>query len=40
VETALKKWGLGVIGDCELGNKPKLSGKEMGAVVDKDLRNI
>ena len=40
VETALKKWGLGVIGDCEVGNTPWLSGKETGVVVYKPLRNM
>jgi hypothetical protein len=40
VETELKKWGLGVIGDCEVGNRPWPSGKETGAVVDKPLRNM
>jgi hypothetical protein len=40
VETALKKCNLGDIGGCEVGNKPWLSGKEMRAVVDKDLRNM
>jgi hypothetical protein len=40
VETELKKWGLGVIGDCEVGNRPWPSGKETGAVVHKRLRNM
>jgi hypothetical protein len=39
-ETALKKWGLGVIGDCEVGNTPWLSEKETGVVVYKRLRNM
>ena len=39
-ETALKKWGLGVIGDCEVGNTPWLSEKETGVVVCKRLRNM
>lgn len=39
-ETELKKWGLGVIGDCEVGSKPWPSGKERGAVVHKLLRNM
>jgi hypothetical protein len=39
-ETELKKWGLGVIGDCEVGNRPWPSGKETGAVVDNPLRNM
>jgi hypothetical protein len=40
VETALKKWGLCVIGDCKVGNRPWLSGKETGVVVYKPLRNM
>jgi hypothetical protein len=40
VETELKKWGLDVIGDCEVGNRPWPSGKETGAVVHKPLRNM
>jgi hypothetical protein len=39
-ETELKKWGLGVMGDCEVGNRPWPSGKERGAVVHKPLRNM
>lgn len=40
--TALKKWGLGVMGDWEVGNRPCpwLSGKETGVVVDRHLRNM
>lgn len=40
VETELKKWGLGVIDDCEVGNRPWPSGKETGAVVHNPLRNM
>jgi hypothetical protein len=40
VETELKKWGLGVIGDCEVGNRPWPSGKERGVVVHNPLRNM
>lgn len=39
-DTALKKWGLGVMGDCEVGNRPWLSEKETGVVVYKPLRNM
>lgn len=39
-ETELKKWGLGVRGDCEVGSKPWPCGKERGAVVHKPLRNV
>jgi hypothetical protein len=40
VETELKKWGLGEIGDWEVGNRPWPSGKERGAVVHKPVRNM
>jgi hypothetical protein len=38
--TALKKWGFGVMGDWEVGNRPWLSGKETGVVVDIHLRDM
>ena len=40
--TALKKWGFGVMGDWEVGNRPCpwLSGKETRVVVDRHLRNM
>jgi len=34
------KWGLGVMGDWEVGNRPWLSGKETGVVVDRHLRDM
>jgi len=40
VETELKKWGLGVIGDCEAGNRPWPSGEETGAVVHRPVRDM
>ena len=39
-DTALKKWGLGVMGDCEVGNRPWLSEKETGVVVYRPLQNM
>jgi hypothetical protein len=39
-ETALKKWGMGVIGDWDVGNRSWLSGKETGTVVEKPLQNM
>ena len=38
--TALKKWGLGVMGDWDVGNRPWLSGKETRGVVDIHLWNM